>query len=310
MGKLGRMWMAGVLALVVVAPLPAQVPSPAAQEAARLYGASDWPAAAEAYRALVRETPEDAVAWLRLGRALVELERPTEALEALDRALAAELQTPFLHLYRARALTQAGRADEALDALETIQPSPALGGAAVLRSAADLAPLRERARFQAVAQALEAAAFPCRADPVSREFDFWVGEWEVYANGQRAGTNVVEPILEGCALLENWTNVGGREGKSFNWVDRSTFREPRWRQLWVADQGNTLDYYHGRYADGAMRFHGHTFSPQGDSIPQKLTFHNVHPDTVRQVFEQSNDGGATWVVTWEGLYVRKKEGGR
>jgi len=42
------------------------------------------------------------------------------------------------------------------------------------------------------------------------------------------------------------------------------------------------------------------------SIPQKLRFENIAADTVRQVFEQSNDGGATWVITFDGLYIRRR----
>lgn len=150
------------------------------------------------------------------------------------------------------------------------------------------------------------APWPCQDDDTHREFDFWVGTWDVFVGGRQVGVNVIESMLGGCVLLENWTNARDRGGKSFNWIDRSTFTEPRWRQLWVDDGGNTLDYYDGHFSDGAMRFSGHTFDANGDSIPQKLTFHSVHPDTVRQVFEQSTDGGATWVVTFDGLYVKRR----
>lgn len=153
-----------------------------------------------------------------------------------------------------------------------------------------------------------AQGFPVsdRLPEEARQFDFWVGTWDVFVGGRQVGVNVIESMLGGCVLLENWTNARDRGGKSFNWIDRSTFTEPRWRQLWVDDGGNTLDYYDGHFSDGAMRFSGHTFDANGDSIPQKLTFHSVHPDTVRQVFEQSTDGGATWVVTFDGLYVKRR----
>ena len=265
-----------ILALVTGGLVPTglagqAVPDAAARAAAHLQ-AGEWAEAVTAYRTVVAATPGDGLSWLRLGRALVRL----------------------------------GRTEEALDALEMIPPSPALGGGATLTAITDFGELADEPRFLAVVSAMEAAAWPCRENADSREFDFWIGEWDVFVGGQQAGTNTIERMLGGCTLLENWTNVRGREGKSFNWVDRSSFRDPRWRQLWVDDSGNTLDYYGGRYVDDAMRFEGHTFSPQGDSIPQKLTFHNVHADTVRQVFEQSNDGGGTWVVTFDGVYVRRR----
>jgi len=281
------------------------VPGAAARAAAHLQ-AGEWAEAVAAYRTVVAVAPDDGLSWLRLGRALVEVDQPGDALQAFDRATEAGLQNPFIQVFSARALVRLGRTGEALEALEMIPPSPALGGGTTLTVIAEFEALAHEPRFRAVVSAIEEAAWPCRENSESRQFDFWIGVWDVFVGGQQAGTNTIERMLGGCTLLENWTNVRGREGKSFNWVDRSSFREARWRQLWVDDSGNTLDYYGGRYVDDAMRFEGHTFSAQGDSIPQKLTFHNVHPDTVRQVFEQSNDGGASWVVTFDGLYVRRR----
>ena len=159
------------------------------------------------------------------------------------------------------------------------------------------------------AQQPQAPPTPCLgSDKPQREFDFWIGTWDVYVGDRQAGVNVIEPHMNGCVLIENWTNAGGSTGKSFNWIDTSSFHEPTWRQLWVDATGNTLDYYRGRYEDGAMRFEGHTINADGDSIPQRLRFENQAADTVIQVFEQSNDGGATFVETWRGIYVKRRGG--
>lgn len=312
----GRTWsFGGVIWLLACLGLPGagtggglaaqEAPEAVARAAAHLQ-AGEWSEAVAAYREVVAAAPDDGLSWLRLGRALIESGEPGEALEAFERAAESGLQTPFLQIFSARALVRLGRESEALSALEDVTPSPAAGGGATLTGISDFADLADEPRFRAVVAALEEAAWPCRDNPESRQFDFWIGEWDVFVGGQQAGTNTIERMLGGCTLLENWTNVQGREGKSFNWVDRATYRRPRWRQLWVDDSGNTLDYYGGHYSDGAMRFEGHTVTAAGDSIPQKLTFHNVHADTVRQVFEQSNDRGATWVVTFDGLYIRRR----
>ena len=57
-------------------------------------------------------------------------------------------------------------------------------------------------------------------EPASRQFDFWAGHWRVTENGKPAGENRIEPILDGCALLENWTGAQGGSGKSLNFFDR------------------------------------------------------------------------------------------
>ena len=35
------------------------------------------------------------------------------------------------------------------------------------------------------------------SDEKSHQFDFWIGEWEVYSGEQLAGHNRIEPILDG-----------------------------------------------------------------------------------------------------------------
>jgi hypothetical protein len=42
----------------------------------------------------------------------------------------------------------------------------------------------------------------CSEDEKSHQFDFWIGEWDVYSQEQLAGTNSIRPILGGCVLQE------------------------------------------------------------------------------------------------------------
>ena len=149
----------------------------------------------------------------------------------------------------------------------------------------------------------------CDTIPVRHQFDFWIGTWDVYAwadaeaKGPRLGVNVIAPIEGHCALLESWTSGNGTTGRSFNWYDRNL---GNWRQLWIAQGGGTLDYTQGELRDGAMRFAGWTLGPGGRRVEQKLTFFAIHPDTVRQLFEASNDSGRTWTPGFDGRYIRRK----
>lgn len=157
------------------------------------------------------------------------------------------------------------------------------------------------------AQEPERDAAPCRSSEPARQLDFWIGHWDVYdPEGEQVGENVIEPLLKDCALLESWTGAGGSSGKSLNFYDP---QRRTWRQVWVSDRGNVLDYRTGEYRDGAMRFRGLTIDEAGDTTLQTLTFEEVSPDTVRQVFEASRDGGATWDTTWVGVYVRRGAAG-
>jgi hypothetical protein len=50
---------------------------------------------------------------------------------------------------------------------------------------------------------------PCNKVSVYNQFDFWVGEWNVYGkNGQLARTSKITEILDNCVILEEWTSDG------------------------------------------------------------------------------------------------------
>lgn len=78
---------------------------------------------------------------------------------------------------------------------------------------------------------------PCSTDPLYRQFDFWLGEWDVVApNGNHAGDSKISLILDSCIVLEEWTGNYGYAGKSFNSYNAKT---KQWQQYWV-DNGGTV----------------------------------------------------------------------
>jgi len=145
----------------------------------------------------------------------------------------------------------------------------------------------------------------CRAKPEYRQFDFWIGEWDVQAGGKPAGTNSVRLILDDCVIFENWKGAGGMTGKSFNIYNASI---GKWQQTWVDSAGNALEFY-GEFKDGAMRLVGEKPGPNGAKIINKLTFFPLEGGRVRQLWESSQDGGQTWTTVFDGLYIRKKTAG-
>lgn len=143
----------------------------------------------------------------------------------------------------------------------------------------------------------------CDSVPEAHHLDFWIGSWDVFLpDGRKAGENRIEAILGHCALLENWTSERGGEGKSMNFYDPNL---ARWRQLWIDGTGTVIDFDRGGLIGNAMQFLGSTVGPDGAAVRQRLSFHPVAPDTVRQVWEQSADDGETWTTVFDGLYVRQ-----
>ena len=134
------------------------------------------------------------------------------------------------------------------------------------------------------------------------QFDFWIGEWDVTRpDGGRAGENCIEPILGGCVLRESWTGVRGLRGTSYNIYDAA---RRRWHQTWVDDQG-TLLVLEGGFAGGRMTLEGVSTDSAGRPARQRITWHQTAPGHVRQLWESSSDGGATWTVAFDGRYVKR-----
>ena len=148
------------------------------------------------------------------------------------------------------------------------------------------------------------SAPPACVAPEYRQFDFWVGEWDVQTpDGKLAGTNRIERILGGCVLQESWKGARGMTGHSFNTYDPG---DRMWHQTWVDDRG-TLLLLAGEFRDGAMVLNGAT-AARGTSKAalHRITWTPNADGTVRQLWESSEDGGKSWAVAFDGSYRRKK----
>src|SRR5260370_14003277 len=70
--------------------------------------------------------------------------------------------------------------------------------------------------------------------------------------------------------------------------------------------GNTLKF-EGEYKDGAMRYTGSTPKANGHTRLERLTFTPLPEIRVHQVWDQSIDGGKTWTVAFDGVYVPRSK---
>jgi hypothetical protein len=159
--------------------------------------------------------------------------------------------------------------------------------------------------------AAPAAAQTAPACPAAehRQFDFWIGRWDVFEpSGRKAGENTIERIAEGCALLESWTGTSGLTGKSLNMYDAT---DRRWHQTWVDSSGSRLELV-GELAGGRMRLASRGPHPKrpGATLEQRITWTPNADGSVRQLWEQSEDGGANWAVVFDGRYVRRAPANR
>lgn len=148
-----------------------------------------------------------------------------------------------------------------------------------------------------------AAAQPQRCDDaVHREFDFWIGHWDVFdPQGQRVGENRIGAARDGCSLYESWQGQGGVAGNS---VNRHHKASGRWRQVWIDNQGGHLDLS-GTRQGPAMVLEGE--DDEGPSRRRHRITWTPQPDgSVRQLWQSSADDGRSWQTAFDGRYVRRK----
>ena len=151
-----------------------------------------------------------------------------------------------------------------------------------------------------------AAPVSCDQNPVYRRLDFWLGDWDVFdlKSGAKDGTNRIEKILKGCAIIENWSDAGGGEGKSLFYVVRAT---GQWRQVWVEDSGGMKEKaLQDDYTGGGVRFQGEILHRDGTSHLDRTTLQPMPEGRVRQTIEISRDHGKTWEVVYDAEYRRHK----
>ena len=147
-----------------------------------------------------------------------------------------------------------------------------------------------------------AAPLPCEGMPRFDEFDFWVGEWDVHTkDGTFAGHNSIAKAENGCLMVEKWEGASGGTGMSVNYLEHSS---GQWVQIWNAAGGTQIDIRGGLTDDGMLlvgKIHYVTNSTTADF---RGLWTLLDDGRVRQFFEQSNDGGETWLPWFEGFYTR------
>ncbi len=142
---------------------------------------------------------------------------------------------------------------------------------------------------------------PCESMPGFGDFDFCLGEWNVYSNDENRtlqGTNSITKHHKNCLIMENWTNLQGGTGSSMNYYDPV---EDQWRQLWVAG-GYSIDYTGGLNESGSMVLSGRiNYYKSGKSQQFRGAWTANADGSVSQFFEQQDSERGEWAVWFDGL---------
>ena len=145
--------------------------------------------------------------------------------------------------------------------------------------------------------------YPCEQRDEFKEFDFWLGEWDVHiANGTLAGTNKIEKTQAGCALVENWLGAAGNPGMSINYFDVAS---NEWVQVSSSAGGIQIDIRGGLTDDGMLLDGQINYVSNGKSAAFRGLWTPLPDGRVRQFFEQYDEDSDSWAPWFEGFYTRQ-----
>jgi tetratricopeptide (TPR) repeat protein len=286
----------------------AQPPSEELTRANALLTAGDWKGTLAAYESLAQKYPSHPLSRFRVGVALIGLGRFAEAEANLGEGERLGIPAAQGAFRLAQALAEQGKSDAAIAELFRSAAARLPLAPSALESDAHFAKLKSHPKWTAAMNAIDAVSHPCMHDPRAREFDFWVGDWDVRPTGTPptgpASRNNITLEDDGCIVMEHYTTPTPYIGQSFNLFDHSL---GLWRQTWVDNTGGQHDY-RGSLKNGNLEFIGDTPAPNGalGRIPTKLTLFHISKDSVRQFSQVSADSGKTWTTAYDLMYVRRR----
>jgi len=141
--------------------------------------------------------------------------------------------------------------------------------------------------------------------PENRQFDFWLGEWDVSNSGTTAlvAESSITLADQGCVILEYWRPFQGASGHSINGYDAVA---KEWKQTWI-DATGRITPYAGTMQGGTLFMDDRSNpSPPGVKFKKRrMNFRPIDASTVRQWGEGWDETKQAWVVTWDLTYRRR-----
>ena len=272
-----------------------------------LFQLQQWKPAKEKYQQYLTDTVTSPITWNRLGYCNYNLGLYQQSISQYEKALTLNPAAQVKYVIEVRLARSYGQLKNDREIIQWLEKASQSGYQDIneVDKLKDFDAVRNTAAFKDVYKKIYNKAYPCSADPKQREFDFWIGEWDVFQSGttQLVGHSLVQKVSGECALLENWdASRGGGTGKSLNYFDALN---NSWEQDWIGSMGGAQRYLNGVYKDSAMRF-TYEATNNGKKVTGNFIFYNLGPGKVRQYQDASEDGGKTFTVSYDFIYIRKK----
>jgi Tetratricopeptide repeat len=279
--------------------------APTEQQAQAYVSSGNFAEAISAYRAIIKEQPNNATAHFMLGYALHASGDIDNAILAHKKATKMPEVAGLAHYNLGCAYAIKGQTDDAFDALNS---SIAMGvrDTAQFKNDGDLKSLRKDERWKPMIESIKLIS------EAEKAMHFWVGDWDCYSssNGTLSGKNTLSFRVGKNVIHESWESDGQQySGESWNVYDRSS---NSWKQTWSDSMGNViyleapLSTESSEEYEGLM-FEGTNVSPGKETSMLRMHVRPVDDGRVMQTGFSSKDKGKTWKQEYELLYVPSGE---
>jgi tetratricopeptide (TPR) repeat protein len=279
------------------------------RKADSIFNSQNYALAKTEYENIFKTDPGTALAWNRLGFSCYNLGQFDEAITNFTKSLTLNPSDQIKPIILSRLSKSYGAKGEKENAIASLQKAVDAGYLNLneINSDKNFLVLKNEPGFIKIKDAVLAKVNPCMANPKNREFDFWVGDWDVIdtKTGRRAGTNSISIASGGCVLLENWMDATQTNtGTSINYVNTET---GKWEQIYKDNQtGMPVKYTDGECINGVMKFTVTTKGADGKMQTGRFVFEKKNNGEVRQYQEMTADEGKTWNMEFDLIYRRRK----
>lgn len=138
--------------------------------------------------------------------------------------------------------------------------------------------------------------------PAFKQFDFWIGDWEVYDTlGNKIGENLVVSMQDSCLIQENWKSKRST-GTSYNYYNLAN---ESWNQVWMDNSGNPL-VLKGKFDDGKMVMRSELKkSKKGTEYYDQISWQMLPDKSVVQIWKQFDKYDKELTLLFKGIYKQR-----
>ncbi|MDA7978386.1 MAG: hypothetical protein MPJ50_06410 [Pirellulales bacterium] len=147
---------------------------------------------------------------------------------------------------------------------------------------------------------------------VERQFDFWLGEWDVQnrylVNGAWQETGQAQALIQsvagGKAILEQWDGTAQHRLHGFS-IRTYDDELKKWVIVlnWHGGSPSGFSQMHGVFSEDRGEF----FPPGGGPKGTRFTFSKPRPSSCQWDQANSQNGGQTWETNWIMSFTRREE---